>query len=259
MISIYSSAFNLVKNNFNIRFHIDNFCAFADEVVIAVNSSTDETLAVMTDLAKVYSHLKILSTDFSYTDPVLDGKIKNHALQATSMPCKLGLDMDEYIPLQQKQLWHHLAQTLGTSAHQCYMIPSVNLYKDRDHFFSITPKWYLHKTGLFRGPVNYAYKEDGYIDTSKSDTCELIDAQGNLVFSAMTPSTIGELRSGLYPFVVHTGYMSLDNRLIRNLSFWKHHWLVESGGVEPKHKVHETLEDFSETYEKHMLNIGEYV
>ena len=40
---------------------------------------------------------RIISTDFDYADPLLDGKIKNEALQATSQEFKIGLDMDERI------------------------------------------------------------------------------------------------------------------------------------------------------------------
>jgi hypothetical protein len=135
------------------------------------------------------------------------------------------------------------------------MIPSVNLYKTCDNYFSITPKWYLHKSGLFRGPVNFAKKNNGYIDTTKSDTCELIDKNGNLVPSKMSPCDIESLRRDKYPFVVHMGYLSLENRLIRNNNFWSKHWLIESGGEKPSHKVHSNLEDFTEEFKAHNLKI----
>lgn len=258
MISIYSSAFNLIKNRFNIKFHIDNFCHFADEVVVAVNTSVDNTLEFLLEASKTYKNLKIIPVKISYSDPLLDGKIKNIALQSTSMPCKVGLDMDEFIPIEQKNIWYNLASILLGEKHMSCMIPSVNLYKNLDCFFSITPKWYLHKSGLFRGPVNYAYKSNGHIDTNKSDTCELIDQNGNLVPSLITPCDINDLRSGNYPFVIHTGYLSFEDRLLRNNEFWREHWLIESGGQKPNHKIHECIEDFAEPYEPHMLNIGAY-
>lgn len=255
MISIYSSAFNLIKNKFDYHSTIDRFCKIADEVIIAVNNSEDETYECIQKLTKDYYNLKIINTNFSYEDPLLDGKIKNSALQESTMSIKIGLDMDEYIPLWQKNIWLLLAHNLLEDKCLCYMIPSINLYKDEHHYFSITPKWYMHKSGLFRGPVNFGKKENGLIDTSKSDTCELIDSHGNLVYSKVTPTQIESLRNNTAPFVVHTGYLSLSNRLLRNKNFWKKHWLIESGGENPPHKIHESLEDFDYQTKQHKLSI----
>ena len=55
MFSIYSSAFNLIKNNFDYKEAIDNFCNFAEEVVIAVNTSEDDTLQVLQNLSSEYT------------------------------------------------------------------------------------------------------------------------------------------------------------------------------------------------------------
>lgn len=255
MISIYSSAFNLINNNFDYLFIIDNFCNISDEVVIAVNTSIDSTYEILSKLCSKYKNLKIIDTNFSYDDPLLDGKIKNEALQSSTMPIKIGLDMDEYIPIWQKNIWISLSNQLLKDDCLCYMVPSINLYKNCEYYFSITPKWYIHKSGLFRGPVNFAKKQNGFIDTSKSDTCELIDSYGDLVYSKMCPSNIELLREEKYPFVVHMGYLSLENRIIRNNNFWNNHWKVESGGYDPAHKVHKTLDDFDESSSPHKLRI----
>jgi len=255
MISIYTSAFNLIKNKFDYKFHIQKFSQFANEVVIAINNSEDDTLEKLILYSKQFNNVKIIPVDISYNDPLLDGKIKNIALQSTTEEIKINLDMDEYIPLWQKPIWYNLATQLKYNNYNCFMIPSINLFKDKDSYFSITSKWYLHKSGLFRGPVNFAQKSDGTIDTSKSDSCELIDKKGNLVSSQLTPSDIKELRKNIYPFVVHNGYLNLQDRLLRNKNFWKKHWKMESGGTDPKHKVHESLEDFNENYYQHNLNI----
>jgi hypothetical protein len=257
MISIYSSAFNLITNNFNYIFAINNFCNIADEVVISVNTSQDNTLEELEKQQDKFSNLKIISSEISYDDPLLDGKIKNYALQNTShnTPIKISLDMDEYIPLWQKPIWLNLATQLLQDTCLCYMIPSINLFKDKNHYFSITPKWYMHKLGLFRGPVNFARKNNGYIDTNKSDSCELIDANGNLVPSKTAPCDIESLEKHNLPFVVHTGYLSLENRLLRNENFWKKHWFLESGGIAPPHKIHEKLEDFDYNIKQHNLLI----
>ena len=256
MFSIYTSAFNLIKNNFNYKHHIQNFSQFANEVVIAINTSKDNSLNEVRDFVSMnYYNVYILETNFSYEDPLLDGKIKNAALQATKLDIKISLDMDEYIPLWQKPLWENIGNQLTYSPSKAVMIPSVNLYKDKDHYFSITPKWYMHKKNLYRGPVSWAKKENGAIDTSKSDTCELIDEKGNLVYSVHTPSDIEFLRTNTNPFVVHTGYINLNNRILRNKNFWEKHWKIESGGEPPKHKVHQSINDFQESYQEHKLNI----
>lgn len=253
MFSIYTSAFNLIKNNFDYVESINNFCRFADEVVIAVNKSEDNTFEALKSLN--LNNLKLIETNFSYQDPLLDGKIKNEALQNTKEEFKIGLDMDEYIPLWQKDIWVNLAYQLRFDAYDCYMIPSINLYKDKEHYFSIGHKWYLHKSNLFRGAVNFARNQNGTVDTSRSDTCELIDSNGNLISSKMFDNDINSLRSKIVPFVVHNGYLNLQDRILRNKNFWKEHWKIESGGIEPTHKVHEFLEDFSERYYQHNLDL----
>lgn len=255
MISIYTSAFNLVKNKFDYKHSIQKFSNFANEVVIAINSSSDNTLIEIQKLSNELGNLKVVSCDFSYDDPWMDGKIKNYALQHTTQLIKIGLDMDEYIPLHQKSLWLDLADNLLCDTYMCYMIASLNLYKDFNHYYSIGHKWYLHKGGLFRGPVNFARKSDGTVDTSKSDTCELIDKNGNLVKSRMFDNSIESLRQGKTPYVVHTGYVDLEARLIRNKNFWSHHWLTESGGVPPPHVVHERIEQFDDEPKEHLLKI----
>jgi hypothetical protein len=256
MISIYSSAFNLIKNGFDYRTSIDRFCNFAEEVVVCINSSEDRTLSELKYISRFYPHLVIVETDYSYDDPLLDGKIKNAALQATTHEVKVGLDMDEYIPQWQKPMWNRIAQNLLTDLYSsCYMVPSINLYKDKDHFFSITQKWYIHKSGLFRGPVNYAIKPDGTINTQVSDSCELIDSYGNIARSAQFSKRLEDLESGNFPFVVHEGYINLDARLLRNKNFWAKHWLVESGGSNPAHIIHSSMEDFQEPYIEHKLRL----
>jgi hypothetical protein len=256
MISIYSSAFNLIDNKFDFEFSIKNFTNFADEVVIAVNTSKDSTLQQLKELQSLYTNLKIIECNYLYSDPLLDGKIKNFALQNTTMDIKISLDMDEYIPQWQKPIWEKLStDLLNDTFASCYMIPNINLYKDKHHYSSIASKWYLHKKGLKRGAVNFAKKLDGTIDTYKSDSCELLDINDNLVPCRYINADIDQLRSNLYPFVVHTGYKNLPDRITRNNNFWKNHWLVESGGIAPPHKVHSNIHEFTEQGKQHGLNI----
>lgn len=223
MISIYTSAFNLIKNKFDYKDALFNFSNLANELVIAVNTSEDDTLEVLKEEARQNTkcNIKVISTDFLYTDPLLDGKIKNAALQASTEDVKIGLDMDERIPLWQKGSWMSYATFLKHSQYPAFFIPSVNLYKDENHYFSITKKWYMHKGGLKRGPVNFGLNKDGTVDINKSDTCELIDKDGNLVPSMDV--SLSDL------FVYHLGYMNLEDKILRNKNFWKNHWSVESG------------------------------
>ena len=61
MFSIYSTAFNVVKNNFDYEEAIDNFCSFAEEVVISVNQSEDNTYEELSRLRdEKYSNLKCI-------------------------------------------------------------------------------------------------------------------------------------------------------------------------------------------------------
>lgn len=253
-ISIYRSAFNLVKNNFQgWEESIFKSCDFADEVVIAVNTSSDGTLELIKDLG--ISNLVVLECDIPYSDPLLDGKLKNEALQKCSGDILIQLDLDEYIPKWQKSIWIKYAESLKKDFVSCYMIPCVDIYGDLNHYKSIGNKWYLHKRGLNRGPVNFARKEDGTVDTHKSDTCELINSEGNLLTSKIVPNDISLLETNKIPFVVHLGYLDFSSRINRNKEFWGEHWIKESGGEEPPHKIHLSIDDFDEQIFEHNLNL----
>ena len=241
MFSIYSSAFNLIKNDFNYKEAIDNFCKFAEEVVIAVNTSEDDTLQVLQNLSSEYTNLKIISTDFDYADPLLDGKIKNEALQATSQEFKIGLDMDERIPFYAKYNWINLASVLRFSESFGLLIPSINLWGDKesirwDNKENVKFKWYLHKEGLYRGAHKESIKEDGHVDIEKSDTCDLVDKEGNLVkcdhHFDNNVHTLEDYRTFLNAnliYVFHLGHLDFDKKINLNKNFWKKHWETESG------------------------------
>jgi hypothetical protein len=94
----------------------------------------------------------------------------------------------------------------------------------------------LHKGGLFRGTVNFAKNADGTHDTSKSDSCELIDSQGNLVSSAvmLPPDADNDTKLSLIqennmPHVFHYGILDIDKKIVRNKNFWSKHWSIEAG------------------------------
>lgn len=242
MFSIYASAFNLVKNNFDYKGALDNFAAFADEVVLAINTSEDNTLGVLQAYIteKDYKNVKLIETKFDYKDNEFDGKIKNAALQATTQPVKVSMDMDERIPLSQKDKWIHYGNLLLQSNIMAFFVPSIDLWGDKDHIrmaHDIGVKWRMHKKGCYRGVVNYARRMDGKIDTSQSDTCELINGNGELIPAAhiipnqayFMPIHAGFLKSCIY--TVHYGYIDFQYRLNIN-KFWKEKWEERSGQPE---------------------------
>lgn len=256
MFSIYHSAFNLIKHGFTgWQQSIQNSCLFADEVVIAVNTSTDGTKEEIEKILHSHSNWKIIETNFSYQDPWLDGKIKNEALQACTQDFKIQLDLDEYIPIWQKPMWENMAMQLMFSNQQCFSVASVNLYKDWEHLSSINHKQYFHKGQAYRAPCKQSRKPDGTINTLISDGCDLVDLEGDYISTAFTNNVKEDLENGLAPFVVHFGYVDLDSRLKRNHEFWHEHWYVEGGGQDPAHKIHMKHDDFEYPYIKHKLKL----
>ncbi len=257
MISIYHSAFNLNKHGFTAWDEcLKRSCLFADEVVVAVNTSQDDTLQTVEKILKENAKsFKLLKTDFSYQDPWLDGKIKNAALQECSYDFKLQLDLDEYIPLWQRQLWEILCFRLKFDTAQCYAIPSIDLYKDLNHYKSINHKQYLSKGIAFRAPNRNARKQDGSINTKLSDGCDLVNEIGDFVLTSYTPKELSILEQNTSPFVVHLGYVDLNSRIRRNEQFWHEHWYVEGGGQDPAHVIHMTQESFKYEYLEHKLSL----
>jgi hypothetical protein len=258
--SIYTSAFNIVSSNFDIYKYIIHAVNMADEVVIAVNTSKDNTLDVLESYKSDHNSIKLIQTDFSYSDPLLDGKIKNEALQATTGDLKIQLDLDEYIPLENKKDWLRVGNLFLKSGYKAIMIPVIDLYKDTDHIKNLGTKWYMHTPGLYRGVVNFGKLENGHVDIEKSDTTELIDSEGNLVDSTylIDPKLPIDYKLKLIknlnlPFVVHTGYLDLENRIHRNKTFWKSHWETEAGKEVNIPLEVSQLEN--ELYIEHKLNI----
>ena len=254
MISIYHSAFNLIKHGFvGWQKSLTNSCLFADEIIIAINTCEDETEKEINKILKDFKNYKIINTSFDKNDPWFDGKIKNAALQECTQEFKIQLDLDEYIPLWQKPLWENLFLSLKFDSAQCYAVASIDLYKDFEHFKSINHKQYAHKGLAYRAPQKSARNIDGTINTMMSDGCDLVDIDGNFIWTKATPKDHSLLESKNVPFVVHFGYVDLESRLKRNHEFWNKHWYVESGGKAPAHVIHMKHEDFEYPYIKHNL------
>lgn len=238
MFSIYTIAFNVVKNQFSFKEAIKNFCSFAEEVVVAVNKSEDDTLDQFLKLQLIYPNLKIVEADVSYEDPELDGKLFNTALQHTTNPYKIILGLDHRIALRQKNKWAQLTHFLDKA--DAFMIPCLDLYGDikKCKYESAGLMWFLHKEGLKRGVVNFAKKQDGSFDPSKSDSNELIYHDGSLVRSLVVGPQSGYSKnvedflqflkqSDIY--VYHIGYLDLNKRILVNNNIWKNIWENKRG------------------------------
>jgi hypothetical protein len=236
-ISSYTSGFNLIQNEFDWKKTLLNHMRLADEVVVAINTSEDDTLEEVKAFAAERDKIEIIETDFSYLDPDLDGKIKNAALQATEHEMKVGLDMDEMIDPAQKERWRELARVLRGGDEGAFFVPVIDLYRDIYSYKNIGQKWYLHKNGLYRGTVNFAKNSDGTHDVDRSDSCELINKNGDLVKTAAMISlssdedsvVLGYMIEMDLPRVFHLGYLDLRKKILRNKNFWKDHWAIEAG------------------------------
>ena len=95
MLSIYSTAFNVIKNNFDYKDAVKNFCLFAQEVVISINKSDDDTWEAFEELKKTYGNLTTIPASVSYDDPCIDGKLFNLALQNTTQEFKILLGLTQ--------------------------------------------------------------------------------------------------------------------------------------------------------------------
>lgn len=231
-VSVYTSLFNPEKGLFDLKETFDNWKEYSDEIVIATFPDEVEKIKQLT---KDFRKIKVVSADTSVEDPYFDGKLKNAALQACANDFVIQQDMDERIGGHVSK-WLDYINDMKSNGIMSYMIPVIDLYKDLDSFKGIGRKWYLHrKEGCFRGVVNFAKRDDGTIDTTKSDSCELNDQNGNLVpfivrdeFCHLTLTKQGCFFDITAPHIIHLGYLSLEKRLANN-KFWGKVWSAREG------------------------------
>jgi hypothetical protein len=241
-ISIYSTAFNIVKNNFDYEDALRNFLYYADEVCLAINKSEDDTLNVVSKyVADNKLNVKIIATEFEYDDPFCYGKIVNAGLQGCTGNICILQDLDERFGGKKEYLTKVCEQFLVLNETKALFVPVMDLYGDFEHYKAINFKWYIHKSGLYRGAVNFGIKEDGRPDYHKTSTDELIDKDGNLVPTINMVNSLGlqdpyEYIKRGYPFVYHLGYTDLHKRVLRN-HFWKAYWEKATGGDKNNHSL----------------------
>jgi len=231
MISLYTTLFNVSRLNVDFDDVFSNWLYYCDEIVIS--TFTKEAAEVKREISKskfynpkkigvVSSHLEI------QTDLYWDGKLKDAALKNCRHDIALQIDLDERIS-GKPILFHYLCNHILSHSSPCsVMLPTIDLYEDLDHYINIGYKWYLHrKKGTHRGSVHWAKKEDGSFDPEKSDTCELIDENGNLI------PCIGKVPLGDKddPKIIHLGYLDLEKRNKLNKEFWAEIWDFRKTGI----------------------------
>jgi glycosyltransferase involved in cell wall biosynthesis len=242
MFSVYTSLYHIEKHSFPWRESLENFIKFVGEdgeVVIAVNKSEDNTLDIIKKFAAENPIVKIVETDYLYTNIEMDGLIKNAALQATTKSLKIQMDADEIFILSQRDKWIEYGNWLLKSKVEVLMIPTLDLYGSKDKIRAnsqIGLKFRMHKGGLKRGVWKEARRGDR-IDTSKSDTCEILTPNGDLPFcqGIVSPTLLNPLFSSQlkdYIYTAHLGYLSFEHRVNINNKLWNDHWKLRSGGHE---------------------------
>lgn len=240
-ISIYSTAWNIIKHKFDYKGALDNWAYYANNISIAVGTSDDGTYEALESYAKEKGYpVSLIRTEFDFsTDPFAYGKTENAALQNCTGGILIQQNLDERLSGDKNvinQIGEHLYRTPFLDS---YYVPVVNLYGSYDKYLDIAGKWYIHKRGFFRGAVKFGIKPDGKPDYNKTSTDELIDAEGNLTktMPLMQDVDIDLLqkyaKNGM-PVIFHLGYVDFKERLDRSI-WWKKYWEVATGGDTNKH------------------------
>ena len=252
MISLYTTGFNLDKINIDFDEVFSNWLYYVDEIVIGTFRWQHEEVRDAVIKSKFYDSKKIgvVSRHVEIeTDLYWEGKLKNAALQNCKHDITIQCDLDERISGRQEDIQAIAAELLKHDFPCSVMFPTIDLYEDSDHYINIGYKWYIHKKeGTFRGAVNFAKTEDGTFDPEKSDTCELIGENGNLI------PCIGKIEySSQGPKMIHLGFLDLKERNKVN-QFWGKVWRHRhSGKFDPSYKAEE-VKTGDERKQKHNLS-----
>lgn len=241
MTSVYSSFWNAIRHSFDYKAAIANWLTFADEISIAVNTSTDGTWEAL-DTYVTESGLPVVLTKTDYdlmSDPFAYGKIENTALQRCTGDILIQQNGDERMRVDRDILDMIGLKLIATPAVGALFVPTMDLYGSKHRYVNLGKKWYIHKPGFFRGAVTFGIKADGRPDYNKTSTDELIDRNGNLVPTVdllpdMTIETLRPYVARGMPLVYHLGYLDFKERIDRSL-WWKDFWVRATGGDENKH------------------------
>jgi len=242
MFSIYSAAYNIQKFKFNYTKNIRNWCDFVGndgQVVIAVNTSEDDTWNELCYIKKYLLNLELIQTSIPYTNNRFDGMIKQSALSKCISPVRCLMDLDEVFPRYNKDKWSQAASFLTKSPYDGLLLPVLDLWGNEKHIKkqNIGQKFRLHKRNVRRGVWRRAELPNGKFDTTMSDSTEPILADGELAYfsSMIHPEYLKYENSSIlsdFPFVIHEGYLDFDKRIDINKNFWKSAWEDRSGKEE---------------------------
>ena len=273
-LAAYVSSFNVLQNGISYREPLERMLAFFDLTVVAVNTSTDSTLAALQSMASEIQNvgrLYIIETSFAYIDVTFDGATKNAALQEAyrltgEAPewVYVQMDLDEMPVPNQRIMWRGLAaQLLALPEADCLMFPTVDVWGSMDTIRDEVPlglKQRIHKRDIHRGVWKDAWIIPGKrFRTDMSDSGEALRSDGSLAHCAhvvphqyLHPSTHHMLNG--YPYTVHLGYLSFDQRVRVNKAIWADHWTLRNNG-QPMDVVLDTapLRDYPVV--KHCLNL----
>lgn len=259
-ISVHTSLFNYTPEKYNLIDAFTNWGKYCNEIVIA--TFTDQEKELADSVTKDYFNktkgseavIRIVSDeDIKLEDPLFDGKLKNLSLRASTNEIVIQQDFDERIG-GAVELWELAAgELLKLPMPTVCQIPVIDLYRDLDHYKSVGAKWYLtKKEGVYRGPVAFAKRDNGTIDTDKSDTCEPIDHKGDLLPQIAYTSFLKDFNIK-HPHIIHLGYLDLEKR-IENNKFWGPVWSARNG---KEVEVATDLETLDKENEAKAHNLGE--
>jgi len=254
--SIYCALYNANAMGFPWHETLDNWTRFLNgegQISIAVNTSTDDTLAAVTEYTRELAakpgngvEYTITATDIPLSNPLFDGMIKNEALRKCNREYCTLLDIDEVLPLSNRAQWETAKQTLNQWGYDALFVNVIDLFHDEHHYRSLGKKWYLHRNKPFikRGRVAFAARPDGTTDIQRSDTCELIDTYGGFLIptaSLVDSEPLGHSPNPAYPYVVHLGWLYREQRL-RQSAFWAPVWSARDGTKVEKPLTNEDLD-----------------
>ncbi len=247
-VSIYSTLWGLEErpDSFDIVDALSNWSLYADQISIACGDDFSmETVRKVADERGFPVTLTRTSFDFK-TNGLAYGQTENAALQACEGDLLIQQNGDERLRVN-RDILEHLYETLFSNpAYGSFFVPNIDLHGSVDKYSALGAKWYIHRPGLFRGPVNFGFKEDGRLSYDRSSSDELVDRNGNLLSTIplYKGNSIQDLRAYVnagMPIVYHLGYVEPSKRLARSL-WWKKFW-SETTGDENKHPT--TVEEIT--------------
>ena len=239
MISIYTSLYNLSNNLFNWQEALENFSSLADEVSIGTSAwCLDDTVEILKEYKKTNPKIKVVVTDFDFDNYAFDGLIKNAALGECTEPFCMLLDADERVRTKDREKFHKLCGILKESPSDAIFIPVIDLFNTERQYKSVGQKWYLSKNNpnIGRGIVNFAKLDNGKINHTASDTCELIYRHDNSLVKSeylVHPGFIEDVKIEMIkrlncPVIYHLGWLDKQKRIGQS-SFWESVWSNRAG------------------------------